>query len=149
MPHLPYTIIKSDTQYKRYCSILETLVDSNKKNKAIQDEIELLYLLIEKYDAEHNSFGDADPIELLKYLMSDHQMKSVDLAALLNVSEGLVSDMLKYKKGLSKETIRILSQKFKISQEAFNRPYKLKSLIQLKTTKRKTLKRTTKIAKAF
>jgi hypothetical protein len=36
-----------------------------------------------------------------------------------------------------------------MSQEAFNRPYKLKSLIQLKTTKRKALKRATKIAKAF
>lgn len=126
MPHLPYIIIKSDTQYKRYCSILETLVEINKKTKTVQDEIDLLNLLIDTYDKKHNSFGDADPIELLKYLMSDHQMKSVDLAALLNVSEGLVSDMLNYKKGLSKDTIRILSQKFKMSQEAFNRPYKLK-----------------------
>jgi HTH-type transcriptional regulator/antitoxin HigA len=125
------------------------LVDSKKKTKSIQDEIELLELLIEKYDAENSSFTNADPIELLKYLMSDHQMKAVDLAALLNVSEGLVSDMLNYKKGLSKDTIRILSQKFKMSQEAFNRPYKLKSLIQLKTTKRKPLKRATKTAKAF
>lgn len=149
MSHLPYTIIKSDTQYKKYCSILEKLVDSNKKTKGVQDEIELLYLLIEKYDAEHNSFVDADPIELLKYLMSEHQMKAVDLAALLNVSEGLVSDMLNYKKGLSKETIRILSEKFKLKQEAFNRPYKLKSLIPLKTIKRKPLKRASKIAKAF
>ena len=57
--------------------------------------------------------------------------------------------MLNYKKGLSKDTIRILSQKFKMSQEVFNRPYKLKSLIQLKTTKRKPLKRAAKIAKAF
>lgn len=149
MPTLPYTVIKTDTQYNKYCDKLETLVESNKKTKAIQDEIELLYLLIEKYDVEHNSFSDADPIELLKYLMSDHQMKAVDLAALLNVSEGLVSDMLNYKKGLSKDTIRILSQKFKISQEAFNRPYKLKSLIQLKTTKRKPLKRAMKKSTAY
>lgn len=126
MPTLPYTVIKTDAQYNKYCDMLESLIESNKKTKAIQDEIELLNLLIEKYDAEHNSFGDADPIELLKYLMSDHQMKAVDLAVLLNVSEGLVSDMLNYKKGLSKDTIRILSQKFKMSQEAFNRPYKLK-----------------------
>lgn len=128
---------------------METLVQCNKKTKTVQDEIDLLNLLIDTYDNQHNCFGDADPIELLKYLMSDHQMKAVDLAALLNVSEGLVSDMLNYKKGLSKDTIRILSQKFKLSQEAFNRPYKLKSLIQLKTTKRKPLKRATKTAKAF
>ncbi len=149
MPTLPYTVIKSDAQYNKYCDMLESLIDSNKKTKTVQDEIDLLNLLIDTYDKQHNSFGDADPIELLKYLMNDHQMKAVDLAALLNVSEGLVSDMLNYKKGLSKDTIRILSQKFKMSQEAFNRPYKLKSLLRLKTTKRKPLKRATKIAKAF
>ena len=34
--------------------------------------------------------------------------------------------MLNYKKGLSKDTVRILSQKFKLKQEAFNRPYELR-----------------------
>ncbi|HJY23828.1 MAG TPA: helix-turn-helix domain-containing protein, partial [Hanamia sp.] len=66
------------------------------------------------------------PIKLLKSLMKDHKMKAVELAKLLNVSEGLVSDMLNYKKGLSKDTIRILSERFKLKQEAFNRPYELK-----------------------
>lgn len=126
METLQYTIIKTDAQYNRYCDVLETLVASGKKNKAVQDEIELLTLLIEKYDADHTSFEPADPIELVKYLLKDHQMKAVDLANLLNVSEGLVSDMLHYKKGLSKETIRILSERFKLNQEAFNRPYDLR-----------------------
>lgn len=125
METLQYKIIKTDAQYNRYCDALETLVDSGKKTKAVQDEIELLNLLIEKYDADNNSFDDADPIELLKSLMKDHKMKAVDLANLLDVSEGLVSDILNYKKGLSKETIRILSEKFKLNQEAFNRPYEL------------------------
>jgi len=124
METLKYKIIKTDVQYNRYCDALETLVDS-KKTKAVQDEIELLNLLIEKYDADHNSFDDADPIELLKALMKEHKMKAVDLANLLDVSEGLVSDILNYKKGLSKETIRILSERFKLNQEAFNRPYEL------------------------
>lgn len=125
MQTLQYKIIKTDAQYNKYCDALEALVDSGKKTKAVQDEIELLTLLIEKYDADHNSFKDADPIELLKSLMKDHKMKAVDLANLLNVSEGLVSDMLNYKKGLSKDTIRILSERFKLNQEAFNRPYEL------------------------
>jgi HTH-type transcriptional regulator / antitoxin HigA len=126
METLPYTVIKTKLQYNKYCDVLEVLTNRAKKSKAIQDEIELLTLLIEKYDEEHNTFSDADPIELLKYLMKDHKMKAVDLAKLLSVSEGLVSDMLNYKKGLSKETIRILSERFKLNQEAFNRPYKLK-----------------------
>lgn len=123
MAAFQYKIIKTDAQYKKYCDILETLLDGGEKIKAVQEEIELLTLLIEKYDADHNSFDDADPIELLRSLMKDHKMKAVDLAKLLNISEGLISDMLNYKKGLSKETIRILSERFKLNQEAFNRPY--------------------------
>ena len=71
MEILQYKIIKTDAQYNRYCDLLESLVDHGKKTKAIQDEIELLTLLIEKYDSEHNSFDDADPIELLKTLMKE------------------------------------------------------------------------------
>jgi len=125
METLLYRIIKTEAQYYKYCDKLEDLLDSGKKSKMVQDEIELLTLLIEKYDAEHNTFDDVGPVELLKALMKDHKMKAVDLAKLLNVSKGYVSDILNYKKGLSKDTIRILSERFKLNQEAFNRPYKL------------------------
>ena len=129
METLQYKIIKSDGQYNKYCDKLEELVDSGKKTKAVQDEIELLTLLIEKYDEEHNTFDDVDPIELLKSLMKEHKIKAVELANLLDVSKGLVSDILNYKKGLSKDTIRILYKRFKVSQEAFNRYYELRVAI--------------------
>ena len=130
METLQYKIIKTDAQYYKYGDRLEALVDSGRRTKAIRDEIELLTLLIEKYDEAHNTFEDADPIELLKSLMKDHKIKAVALAKLLHVSEGLVSDILNYKKGLSKETIRILSGKFKLSQEAFNRVYPLRAPVR-------------------
>jgi HTH-type transcriptional regulator / antitoxin HigA len=127
METLKYKVIKTETQYNKYCDKLEELTQSGIKSKAIADEVELLALLINQYDAEHNTFNELDPIELIKALMKENEYKSKKLAALLGVSEGLVSDMLNYKKGLSKETIRILADTFKVSQEAFNRPYKLKS----------------------
>jgi HTH-type transcriptional regulator/antitoxin HigA len=148
METLQYKIIKTDAQYNRYCDALEALVDSGKKTKAVQEEIELLTLLIEKYDADHNSFDDADPIELLKSLMKDHKMKAVDLAKLLDVSEGLVSDILNYKKGLSKETIRILSERFKLNQEAFNRPYELQVPVSPKFKDAKMMNTRKKLATA-
>ena len=37
-----------------------------------------------------------------------------------------ISDILNYKKSLSKEIILDLSTHFKVAQEVFNRPYKLK-----------------------
>jgi len=125
METLKYKVIKTDKQYYQYCDRLEELISAKRKSRVSQDEIELLTLLIEKYDEASNTFMDADPVELLKSLMKDHKMKAVQLARMLNVSEGLISDILHYKKGLSKDTIRILSDKFKLSQEALNRPYNL------------------------
>jgi len=125
MEALKYKVISSNKQYDKYCKTLEELVFSSPKTKANKDEITLLTLLIEKYDEEHNCFELAEPIALLKSLMKDNKMKAGDLATLLDVSKGLVSDILNYKKGFSKEIIRKLSVRFKLNQQAFNRPYEL------------------------
>ena len=127
---MKYKIIKSERQYDKYCKVLENLVFKNlKKDK---DEIELLTLLIEKYDDENYQTPTLDPIELLKSLMDEHTMKAKDLGDILNLSKGTVSKILNYQTGLSKETIRRLSERFKLNQEAFNRPYKLKDPINKK-----------------
>jgi HTH-type transcriptional regulator/antitoxin HigA len=52
-------------------------------------------------------------------------VKAVDLAGILGVGKSLVSDVLNYRRGLSKEIIRKLASQFKLSQEAFNKPYEL------------------------
>jgi HTH-type transcriptional regulator/antitoxin HigA len=126
MSDLKYTLISSTRQYDKYCKILEELVFSGDKRKAIKNEIDLLTLLIEKYDEEHTYLRNMDPIQLIQSLMADRNMRNIDLARLLGVSEGLVSDMLNRKKGLSKETMRILANEFKMSQDAFNQPYPIR-----------------------
>ena len=116
MKLLKYTVIKTKRQYNEYCNILEELLTQDKK--VLSDEIELLTLLIEKFD-------DLNPVELIKALMEENNLKPKDLIEILDLSKGTVSKILNYHKGLSKDTIRKLSHYFKVSQEAFNRPYKL------------------------
>ncbi len=125
METLKFKVIISKTQYKAYCRMLEELLVGNVKDKDAKEEIALLTLLIEKWDDEHNTFNDLDPIQLLRSLMEDHQLRAKDLCDLLDISKGYVSEILHYKKSLSKESVRKLAEHFKISQEAFNRPYKL------------------------
>jgi HTH-type transcriptional regulator / antitoxin HigA len=125
MATLKYTVIKKKAQYDDYCNRLEKLAFSKSKTKNSEDEMELLTLLIEKWDDEHTTFSDLDPVQMLHSLMEDHEMKAKDLVDLLGVSKGYVSDILNRKKGLSKEVVRKLAARFKMSQEAFNRPYKL------------------------
>ena len=127
---MKYKIIKSERQYDKYCKILEELVFKNRKKD--EDEIELLTLLIEKYDEDHYQTPELDPIELLKSLMDEHKLKAKDLVQILNLTKGTVSKILNYQTGLSKDTIRKLSDRFKMNQEAFNRPYRLKNPINKK-----------------
>jgi HTH-type transcriptional regulator / antitoxin HigA len=128
METLKFKVIKLRDQYDEYCKTLEALIFS----EGDQDEIDLLTLLIETYDHEHNNFSSLDPVQLLKSLMEENQMKSKDLVDLLGVSKGLVSDILNYKKGFSKEVIRKLADHFKLNQDAFNRPYALQTDLVLK-----------------
>ena len=122
-----YTIIRTDDQYVNYCNDLEkiTLKYRTKPTEQLIDLIDTIVLLIERYDEEHTQLNEIDPIQLLKSLMNDNSIKQKDLAELLHVSKGHLSDILNYKKGLSKNVIRILSERFKVRQSAFNRPYKL------------------------
>ena len=123
METLKYTLIKSKEQYDNYCNLLEELVIQY--NNKTQDEIDLLTLLIEKWDYEHNTLNDSGPIEILKSLMAEQDLKPKDLIDILGLTKGTISKILNYNKGLSKDTIRKLSDYFKVSQETFNRPYRL------------------------
>ena len=125
METLKYKIIGNKSQYKKYCNRLEELVFLKRKDRNIKDEIALLTLLIETWDAKNISTTELDPVQLLQSFMKDHGLRAKSLADILDISKGYVSDILHYKKGLSKDVIRKLAEHFKVSQEAFNRPYKL------------------------
>jgi HTH-type transcriptional regulator/antitoxin HigA len=138
MKTLKYTVIKSKAQYKEYCTTLQSLVEGSARNKSIQDEIDLLSVLIQRWDADHSSFDEVGPVSLLRSFLDDHGMKAADLARRLEVSKGYVSDVLNYKRGMSKDFIRKLAYLFKVAQEAFNRPYKLKAPAYTRRSRRLT-----------
>ena len=131
MEILKYKKIKNQEQYQEYCNKLEELCLVEKRTEEVEDEMEVLTILIEKFDEENSKDKLLDPIKMLKYLMDDNKLNASQIALMLGVSKGLISDILQYKKGLSKEVIRKLADHFKVRQEIFNRPYKL--LVPLNT----------------
>lgn len=127
MAALKYTVIKNRTQYNTYCDLLEELVTRGRQRKGDQDEIELLTTLIGVWDREHDTGKKLDPIQLLRSLISDHQLKPGAVMKIMGIaSRGHYSEIMRYQRGLSKEVIRNLAAYFKLAQEAFNRPYALK-----------------------
>lgn len=126
-----YIIIRSKEQYATYCNDLEKLSSIYKDNPSeeLLDLMDTVTLLIEKYDEQNSNPTEIDPVQLLKSLMSENKITQTTLAEILKISKGHSSDILNYKKGLSKNVIRVLSERFKVRQSAFNRPYKLSAEI--------------------
>lgn len=124
-----YTVIKTKEQYKAYSRRVMELALTRPQTDDIDDEMELIEVLIDKWEEENLIMKpiEMDPIEHLKSCMEDQKMKQTDLVELLGISKSAVSQILSYKKGLSKEVIRKLCARFKVQQEVLNRPYKLKT----------------------
>jgi len=122
---MKYKVIKSDEQYIDYSDRLEELVSDGLDSQDAIDEYELLYLLIRDWDEKHNSVPEMDPVELIKSLMEDHDLKQTDLVELAGVGKSTISEILNYKKRMSKKVIRNLANHFKIQQKSLNRPYRL------------------------
>ena len=85
----------------------------------------VLYLLIKTWDNEHRTIPEMDPVEFIKSLMEDHGLKQTDLVEIAGVGKSTISEILNYKKRMSKSVIRKIADHFKIQQEALNKAYRL------------------------
>ncbi len=125
MSDLSYTVIKTEKQYNEYCEILENLLSHGLLKQSEKDEYELLQLLISDWDRRHHKMDDMDPVELIKSLIDDHGLNQTQLAKIAGVGKSYISEILNYKKKMSKDVIRKIAGHFKIRQEALNKPYRL------------------------
>jgi HTH-type transcriptional regulator/antitoxin HigA len=70
-------------------------------------ELELLLLIINKYEEEHYAIEEPDPIDYIKTRMGELSLKQEDLVPYMG-NKGNVSKVLNRKRGLSLEMIRNL-----------------------------------------
>jgi len=116
-------IIKSENEYEQALERLEEIFDAPIGTPE-GDESELLALLIEKYEEENYPMPDPDPIEAIKYMMEQSNMKMTDLAGILG-NKGNVSKILNRKRKLSLDMIKKLHNLFKIPYSILMQDYAL------------------------
>jgi len=87
-------------------------------------EAKLLALLIEDYESKHFHIPEPDPIEAIKFMMEQSNLKQTDLADMLG-NKGNVSKVLNRKRKLSLEMIRRLSASLHIPADIIIKDYTL------------------------
>lgn len=113
-PHL----IRSEEQLAAYTKALYQLTSEPRPTAAQVEAIELLTLLIERYEEAHYSVPKASSADLLRFLLDRHGLKQRDLAAELG-GESVVSEVLSGKRRLNAAHIEVLSKRFHVSPAVF------------------------------
>jgi HTH-type transcriptional regulator/antitoxin HigA len=126
-------ILKTEQEYNEACERIYTLINSNKN--AIEsdspegEEMELLSLLVEKYEQEHYPIEAPSPIEAIKFRMEQMNLKQVDVAPLFG-GKTRVSEVLHGKRPLTLKMITLLNRYLGIPLESLvagNQNVKLES----------------------
>ena len=75
--------IKTNKDYQNALKRLEVIFDA-KKGSPEGDELEILGILLEKYEDEHFPIGFPDPIEAIKFRMEQLGYNQTDLAKIVS-----------------------------------------------------------------
>jgi HTH-type transcriptional regulator / antitoxin HigA len=112
-------VIRTEQENEAYTEILYELDRRSKNLTAAEKELaELLTLLIENFEETRYRLPRAKPLEVLRFLMEQHQLKQKDLVKVFGTAS-VVSEVLSGKRELNKEHIRRLSRRFHVSPELF------------------------------
>jgi HTH-type transcriptional regulator / antitoxin HigA len=110
--------IHSEREHRKYLDRIEALLDEKKRSPAENRLLELLSILVERYEDEHETIDVPDPAAALKELMLAKGMSQAQLSRLLG-SSGIASEVLSGKRALSKSHIRKLAHVFSVSADVF------------------------------
>lgn len=110
---------ETEQQYNKAVGWLDELIDETGENEAslIESLIDTLGTLVKDYEDRNIPEPDADPVDCLKFLMEEHNLKPSDLPEMGN--QEVVSDLLSGKKNLAVKQIKALSNRFNVSPAVF------------------------------
>lgn len=111
-------LIHSDQELAKYTEELFKLTAQARRTSVEEEAINLLTVLIERYESERYPVPDAEPVEVLRFLLEQHGLSQRDIAAELG-SESTVSLVLAGKRRLNRNHIARLSRRFHVSPSVF------------------------------
>lgn len=115
------TPIRNEKDYQKALEQLEQIFDA-KKGTEKGDELEILSILIDRYENENFPIEMPDPIEAIKFRMEQLGMKPKDLAEVVGF-KSRVSEILSKKRKLTLGMIRKLNTKLHIPTEVLVQDY--------------------------
>ena len=113
--------IRNEKDYQNALNRLEGIFDA-KKGTEEGDDLEVLSILIDRYENEQFPIGMPDPIAAIKFRMEQMGMNQKDLAEIVGF-KSRVSEILNKKRKLTLDMIRKLNTTLHIPTEVLIQDY--------------------------
>lgn len=111
-------VVETPEENERLLAIAHGLQAKDRLSAAERKLLELLLVLIEKFEEAQYSTANAKPYEILRELMSAREMKPGDLYHVFG-SRGTTSEVLRGKRNISKAAAKELAAIFHVSAAIF------------------------------
>src|SRR5499427_8594498 len=111
-------VIHNDAELEMYTDALFRLTALESPSSSEVEAIELLTLLVERYEQEHYSVPEADPVSVVRFLIEQQNLTQRDLIPQFG-SESAVSMFMTGQRNLTLEQVRKLSARFKLPADVF------------------------------
>lgn len=126
-------ILRTDKEYEeagnRIYELIHSSEDPIEPNTPEGDELELLSLLVEKYEQSNYRIDQPDPVEAIKFRMDQMKLKQSEIAPLFG-GKTRVSEVLNRKRPLTLKMITLINRYLGIPLESLiggNKDIKLES----------------------
>jgi len=113
-------VIHNEAELEAYTNALFRLTALENPSRSQVEAIELLTLLIERYEETHYPIPDADAVSVVRFLLQQQHLTQRDLIPEFG-SESAVSMFLARQRKLTLEQVRKLSARFKLPADVFIR----------------------------
>jgi len=113
-------VIHNDKELELYTNALFQLTAIENPSRAEAEAIELLTLLVERYEQAHYAIPAADAVSVVRFLIDRQDLAQRDLVPQFG-SESAVSMFLAGHRKLTLEQVRKLSSRFKLPADVFIR----------------------------
>jgi len=109
-------VIESEEENERVLALVRML--SRKRHRSFEEQelLKLLVRLIEDFEEQHYKLRGATPDQVLRELLRARGMKPKELWGVFG-SKGITSEVLRGKRGISKEKAKVLSAMFHVPVE--------------------------------
>ncbi len=112
--------IHTEAECKHAIAEIDSLLRKGSGNLSPEEErlLDLLSILVERYEDETEEYPPSPPHRMLQFLMEQNDLRQADLVNIFG-SSGRVSEVVNGKRAISKAQAKVLSAFFKVSPELF------------------------------